>query len=133
MTAYASASDETIFCVDELTAQMGSDARAVGKVVRRVRDSIGNGIDPLNLAGEAVQQGRFMEARRIVHNLRLDISELGARRFVAASLALELALAEGKVMEIPLLFSAAENELRLVMDHAGAWLDQHAGRAAGRG
>ena len=133
MTAYASASDETIFCVDDLVDRMGGDARAVAKVVHRVRACIGSGIAPLNLAGDAVQQARFMEARRILHNLRHDVSELGASRFVGACLALELALAEGRVIEIPLLFTAAETELRLVMDHAGGWLDQHAGRAAQRG
>lgn len=133
MTAYASASDETIFCIDDLVEEMGNDARAEAKVVRRVREVIGNGIDPLNMAGDAVQQARFMEAKRILHNLRVDVSELGARRFVAACMGLELALAEGKVVEIPLLFTAAEAELRLVMEHAGAWLDQHAGRATGRG
>lgn len=132
MTAYASASDDTIFSVDELVEQMGGDERAVAKVVRRVRACIGNGIEPLNLAGDAVQQARFMEARRILHNLRHDVSELGASRFVGACLALELALTEGRVIEIPLLFTAAETELRLVMDHAGAWLDQHAGRASQR-
>lgn len=132
MTAYASASDDAIFSVDDLVDRMGGDARAVAKVVRRVRDCIGNGIEPLNLAGEAVQQARFMEARRILHNLRHDVSELGASRFVGACLALELALTEGKVVEIPLLFTAAETELRLVMEHAGAWLDQHAGRATQR-
>jgi hypothetical protein len=133
MTAFANASDDTIVCIDELVDEMGGDARAVAKVVQRVRTCIGNGIEPLNLAGEAVQQARFMEARRILHNLRHDVSELGASRFVGACLALELALAEGKVIEIPLLFTAAETELRLVMDHAGVWLDQHAGRAAQRG
>ena len=133
MTAYASASDDTIFCVDELVDRLGGDARAVAKAVRRVRDCIGNGIEPLNLAGEAVQQARFMEARHILHNLRHDINELGASRFVGACLALELALAESRVFEIGLLFTAAETELRLVMEHAGTWLDQHAGRAAQRG
>ena len=132
MTAYASASDETIFSVDDLVEEWGNDARAVAKVVRRVRACIGNGIEPLNTAGEAVQQARFMEARRILHNLRTDVSELGARRFTAACLALELALVEGNVLEIPLLFTAAETELRLVMEHAGDWLDQHAGRAEQR-
>ncbi len=132
MTAHASAPD-TVFCVDDLVGRMGGDARAVAKVVRRVRDCIGNGVEPLNLAGEAVQRARFIEARHILHNLRHDVSELGASRFVAACMALELALTEGRVIEIPLLFTAAEAELRLVMDHAGAWLDQHAGRAAERG
>lgn len=132
MTAYASAFDDAIFSVDDLADRMGGDARAEAMVVRRVRECIGNGIDPLNLAGEAVQQARFMEARRILHNLRNDISELGASRFIGACLALELALAEGRVVEIPLLFTAAETELRLVMEHAGIWLDQHAGRAAQR-
>jgi hypothetical protein len=132
MTAYASAHDETIFCVDELVEALGNDDRAVRRVVRIVRDCISLGVEPLNMAGEAVQQGRFMEARRIVHKLRDSVTELGAKRFVAACLGLELALAEGKVLQIPLLFSAAESELRLVIEHAGAWLDQHEGRASAR-
>lgn len=132
MTAYASAHDETIFCVDELLEALGNDDRAVRKVVHIVRDCISQGIEPLNQAGDAVQQARFMEARRVIHRLRDTVSELGAKRFVAACLALELALAEGKVLQIPLLFTAVENELRLVMEHAGAWLDQHAGRATER-
>ncbi|WEF34547.1 Hpt domain-containing protein [Pseudoduganella chitinolytica] len=132
MTAYASAHDETIFCVDELVEALGNDERAVRKVVHIVRDCISTGIEPLNQAGDAVQQARFMEARRIVHRLRDTVSELGAKRFVAACMGLELALAEGKVLQIPLLFTAVENELRLVMEHAGAWLDQHAGRASAR-
>jgi HPt (histidine-containing phosphotransfer) domain-containing protein len=132
MTAYASAHDETIFCVDELVEALGNDERAVRRVVRIVRDCISLGIEPLNMAGEAVQQARFMEARRIIHKLRDSATELGAKRFVAACLGLELALAEGQVLQIPLLFSAAESELRLVIEHAGAWLDQHEGRAAAR-
>lgn len=132
MTAYASTPDDTIFTVDELVERMGGDARAMAKVVHRVRDCIGNGTAPLNMAGDAVQLGRFMEARRILHNVRHDVSELGASRFVGACLGLELALAEKKVVEIPLLFTACEAELRLVMEHAGTWLDQHAGRASHR-
>lgn len=132
MTAYASAHDETIFCVDELVEALGNDERAVRRVVRIVRDGISLGLEPLNLAGEAVQQARFLEARRIIHKLRDSVTELGAKRFVAACLGLELALAEGKVLQIPLLFSAVEAELRLVMEHAGAWLDQHEGRAEAR-
>ncbi len=132
MTAYASAADETVFCVDDLVERLGNDGRAVAQVVHLVRDCIGTGTEPLNRAGDAVQQARFMEARRILHKLRNDVGELGARRFTAACLGLELALAEGRVAEIALLFSAAESELRLVMEHAGGWLDLHAGRASGR-
>ena len=89
-------------------------------------------IEPLNLAGEAIRDGKLMEARRILHNLRGSIGNLGAKRFVAASLALELALQEGRIVEVPILFTALEGELKLVHDHAGAWLDQHSGRAAVR-
>jgi hypothetical protein len=132
MTAYASAADETVFCVDELIARWGNDPRALAKAVRRVRAWLGNGSDPLQLAGDAVCAARFGEARHHLHRLRDDVADLGARRFIAACLGLELALAEGNVDQIPLLFSAAETELRLVMEHAGAWLDRHAGRATGR-
>jgi len=130
--SYASAPDEAIFCVDRLLDYMGQDEKAMKTVVKIVRDGIGPGVEPLNLAGEAIRDARFMEARRILHNLRGTIGSLGAKRFVAASLALELALQEGRIMEIPLLFTALESELKLVHDHAGAWLDQHSGRAAER-
>ena len=130
--SYASAPDEAIFCVDKLLQYMGQDEKALKTVVKIVRDGIGPGVEPLNLAGEAIRDGKFMEARRILHNLRGSIGNLGAKRFVAASLALELALQEGRIVEIPLLFTALEGELKLVHDHAGAWLDQHSGRAVAR-
>jgi len=127
--SYASAPDEAIFCVDKLLEYMGRDEKALNTVVKIVRDGIGPGLEPLHLAGEAIRDGRFMEARRILHNLRGSIGNLGAKRFVAASLALELALQEGRIIEIPLLFTALEGEQKLVHDHAGAWLDHHSGRA----
>ena len=130
--SYASAPDESVFCVEKLMDYIGRDEKARNTVVNIVRDGIGPGVEPLNLAGEAIRDGKFMEARRILHNLRGSIGNLGAKRFVAASLALELALQEGKVAEIPLLFTALEGELKLVHDHAGAWLDQHSGRASAR-
>ena len=130
--SYASAPDEAIFCVDKLLEYMGQDEKALDTVVKIVRDGIGPGVGPLNMGGEAIPDARFMEARRILHNLRGTVGNLGAKRFVAASLALELALQEGRIMEIPLLFTALESELKLVHDHAGAWLDQHSGRSAAR-
>lgn len=130
--SYASAPDEAVFCVDQLLEYMGRDEKALNTVVKIVRDGIGPGVEPLNMAGEAIRDGKLMEARRILHNLRGTIGNLGAKRFVAASLALELALQEGRTMEISLLFTALEGELKLVHDHAGAWLDQHSGRAAAR-
>jgi hypothetical protein len=132
MTSYASASDEAIFCIDKLMQYMGDDDKAISNVVKIVRDGIGPGVEPLNLAGEAIRDEKFMEARRILHNLRATVGALGAKRFVAASLALELALQEGRMMEVPYLFTALEGELKLVLDHAGAWLDRHAGRASAR-
>ncbi|WP_028105170.1 Hpt domain-containing protein [Pseudoduganella violaceinigra] len=130
--SYASAPDEAIFCVDKLLDYMGHDAKAMKTVVKIVRDGIGPGVEPLNMAGEAIRDAKFMEARRILHTLRGSIGNLGAKRFVAASLALELALQEGRIVEIPRLFTAVEGELKLVHDHAGAWLDQHSGRAVAR-
>lgn len=130
--SYGSAPDEAVFCVDKLLDYMGSNEKALDTVVKIVRDAIGPGVEPLNMAGEAIRDGKFMEARRILHNLRGSIGNLGAKRFVAASLALELALQEGRIVEIPLLFTVLEGELKLVHDHAGAWLDQHSGRAVAR-
>lgn len=130
--SYASAPDEAVFCVDKLLEYMGQDEKAMKTVVKIVRDGIGPGLEPLNMAGEAIRDGKLMEARRILHNLRSSVGNLGAKRFVAASLAVELALQEGRIVEIPLLFTTLEGELKLVHDHAGAWLDQHSGRAVAR-
>jgi len=129
---YASAPDEAIFCVDKLMEYMGQDSKALSTVVKIVREGIGPGIEPLNMAGDAIRDGKLMEARRILHNLRGSVGNLGAKRFVAASLALELALQEGRTVEIPMLFTALEGELKLVLEHAGSWLDQHSGRTAAR-
>ncbi|MBB3119952.1 Hpt domain-containing protein [Pseudoduganella violacea] len=132
MSNYGSASDEAIFCVDKLLALMGADEHGVEGVSKIVRRSIGPGVDPLNLAGEAIRDARLTEACRILHNQRSALAGLGAKRFVAASLALELALNESRLMEVPVLFAAVEGELKLVLEHAGAWLDRHNGRNASR-
>ncbi|UGQ48561.1 Hpt domain-containing protein [Massilia endophytica] len=128
MTAYAHAPNEAIFSVDALLEDLGNDERALAKTVKMVRDGISPGVSPLNAAGEAVREARFMEARRLVAQLRQSMSPFGAQRLAAACLALELALTSGQVVEIPLLFSKVELELEHVLEQAGAWLDQHAGR-----
>lgn len=132
MSGYASAPDEAVFCVDRLLALMGRDEPGVEAVSKIVRHSIGAGVDPLNLAGEAVRDARLTEACRLLHGQRTALAALGAKRFVAASLALELALQESRLMEVPVLFAAVEGELKLVLEQAGAWLDRHNGRHTAR-
>ncbi len=97
-----------------------------------VRDGISPGVEPLNAAAAAVHEGRLTEARRLVQQLRHSLSPFGAQRLAAACMSLELALSGSEVLEIPLLFSRVEMELEQVLEQAGTWLDQHAGRSSRR-
>ena len=120
---------EAVFSADFLLAELGNDEAALARTIKIVRDGISPGVEPLNAAGAAVHEGRFMDARRLVQQLRCNLSPFGAQRLAASCMSLELALTGSQVMEIPLLFSRVEMELELVLEQAGAWLDQYAGRA----
>lgn len=117
-----SSPNDTVFAVDTLLKYMGDDVNAHAIVAKIVRDACAPGMAPLRLAGQALAEQRLSDAGRIFHGLRGSIGTLGAKRLVAASMALEIALKEARVDELPTLFAAVEHEYAQVLDHAAAWL-----------
>ncbi|TFW19897.1 Hpt domain-containing protein [Duganella callida] len=119
-------SEESIFAVDTLLKYMGNDDKALGIVSKIVRDACAPRMLPFEQAGAALREQRPADAGKIFHSLRGSVGTLGARRLVAASLALEKAIAEQRADAIPALFATAEAEYRLVLRHADDWLQRHA-------
>jgi len=115
----------TTFTVDTLLKYMGNDDKALAVVSKIVRDAITPGMEPLERAKAALDEQRYHDAGRIFHSLRGSVGTLGAKRMVAAALALEQALVEQRTGEIPALFAALQGEYQAVLDQAGAWLKHH--------
>lgn len=116
---------ETTFTVDTLLKYMGNDDKALAVVGKIVRDAVTPGMEPLERAKAALDEQRFHDAGRIFHSLRGSVGTLGAKRMVAAALAVEQALVEQRTAEVPALFAALQREYQAVLDQASAWLKHH--------
>ncbi|MET3130792.1 HPt (histidine-containing phosphotransfer) domain-containing protein [Oxalobacteraceae bacterium GrIS 1.11] len=117
----------SIFTIDTLIKYMGNDDEAHALVRKIVADAVSGGSQPMQLARLAVRDGRYDEVARIFHGLRGSIGTLGAKRFVAAALAVEVVLVEQRLAELPDLFARADAEFMLALEHADAWLARHTG------
>jgi len=114
--------EESVFSVDVLLKYMGNDDKALGIVSKIVRDACAPGMAPLEMAGLALREQRYVDAGKIFHTLRGSIGTLGAKRLVTTSLALEQSIAERRLDDIPALFAALESEYQLVLRQADDWL-----------
>lgn len=117
---------ETIFTVDTLLKYMGNDDKALAVVTKIVRDAITPGMAPIDQAQTALQEQRLYDAGRVLHALRGSVGTLGAKRMVAAALAVEQAIVDQRIEQIPPLFANLQREYQAVLDHAAAWLQQRA-------
>lgn len=117
--------DEAIFSVTTLLKYMGNDDKALAVVTKIVRDACAPRRAPLEQARAAIDAGRLTDAGKIFHGLRGSVGTLGAKRLVAASLALEQAMVDRDSPRIPSLLAMVDTEYGLVLDHADAWLLQH--------
>ena len=128
-TSHASSdsAEATVFSVDKLLKYMGNDDKAHALVSKIVRDACAPGMAPLDEAHAAMATGGWTSAGKILHGLRGSIGTLGAKRLVAASLALEQALADADTQAhaLPGLFAAVEQEYKAVLEQAGTWLSRH--------
>ena len=124
----SAATDETVFNVDTMLKYMGNDANALAVVAKIVGDAIAPGRAQLEQAGAAIGEGRLDDACRIFHVMRGTVGSLGAKRFVQASLALELALREGRAEQFGTLLAALNEQYQLVQARAGAWLRRNDAR-----
>lgn len=116
--------DDDVFSVTTLLKYMGNDDKALAVVTKIVRDACAPRQAPLDQAHAAIDDGRLAEAGKIFHGLRGSVGSLGAKRLVAASLALEQALVARDAAAIPALLNAASAEYNAVLAAADAWLAQ---------
>lgn len=122
-----------VFSVDSLIKYMGNDDKARAIVAKIVRDACAPGREPLDQVAAAMQQGRQADAAKIFHVLRGSIGSLGAKRFVNASLAFEVALSELRTADFAALQAQAEEEYLRVLLHAQRWLAAHEGAGSAPG
>ncbi len=116
--------DENVFSVTTLLKYMGNDDKALAIVTKIVRDACAPRRTPLDQARAAIEDGRLTEAGKVFHGLRGSVGSLGAKRLVAAALALEQALGARDAASIPALLSTVEAEYDAVMAAADDWLAQ---------
>lgn len=116
--------DENVFSVTTLLKYMGNDDKALAIVTKIVRDACAPRRTPLDQARAAIEDGRLTEAGKVFHGLRGSVGSLGAKRLVAAALALEQALGAPDAANIPALLSTVEAEYDAVMAAADDWLAQ---------
>lgn len=119
-----SPTDDDVFSVTTLLKYMGNDDKALAIVTKIVRDACAPRQTPLDQARVAIDDGRLAEAGKIFHGLRGSVGSLGAKRLVAASLALEQALAARDTAGIPALLDAVHAEYNAVLAAGDAWLAQ---------
>jgi len=119
-----SQTDDDVFSVTTLLKYMGNDDKALAVVTKIVRDACAPRQAPLDQACAAIDDGRLAEAGKIFHGLRGSVGSLGAKRLVAASLALEQALVARDNAAIPALLDAVRAEYNAVLAAADAWLAQ---------
>lgn len=115
----------SVFSVDTLIKYMGNDASGRATVAKIVGDAMQGAEQPMRAAATAVREGRYAEAARALHGLRGSIGTLGAQRFVRASMAVEVAIAEQRHDELPSLLAEAEKQFQLTLNMADAWLQAH--------
>lgn len=114
--------DEPIFTVDALLKYMGNDQKGIAVVAKIVTDALATGEQLLAVAKRGVSAAQYAQAAHAFHGLRGSVGTLGAKRFVGAALAAELAIVEQREGEVAALFSIVEQEFALVAEQAAAWL-----------
>ncbi|MPQ56016.1 Hpt domain-containing protein [Duganella sp. FT27W] len=119
-----SPTDDDVFSVTTLLKYMGNDDKALAIVTKIVRDACAPRQMPLDQVRAAIDDGRLVEAGKIFHGLRGSVGSLGAKRLVAASLALEQALAARDTAGIPALLDTVHAEYNAVLAAGDAWLAQ---------
>ncbi|MBC7860351.1 MAG: Hpt domain-containing protein [Burkholderiaceae bacterium] len=117
---------ETVFTVDALLKYMGNDQKAITVVAKIVTDALATGEQLLAVAERGVAAGQYAEAAHAFHGLRGSVGTLGAKRFVGAALAAELAIVDQREDDVAPLLAVVEHEFGLVAEQAAAWLTRSA-------
>jgi HPt (histidine-containing phosphotransfer) domain-containing protein len=118
--------DAPVFTVDALLKYMGNDQKAIAVVAKIVTDALATGEQLLAVAKRGVAAAQYAEAAHAFHGLRGSVGTLGAKRFVGAALAAELAIVEQREGDVAALLAIVEQEFALVAEQAAAWLASRA-------
>jgi PAS domain S-box-containing protein len=118
--------EASVFNMDSLMRVMGRDAKGRAVMVKMVRGAIDTGMQPVELAGQALKEGRLRDAARLFHSLRGAVGVLGAKRLIQATIAAEDAINEQREHELAERYQTVRAELEQTLAHAQAWLDREA-------
>lgn len=122
-TAPPFAADElATFDVGALVALGKHDQGYLGTLVALIDKAVADGLTPIADAQRAWQEGRHREAAMAFHTLRGSFGTLGARRFAARALQLELAIHSGHRAEAETLFPVIAEDLQATLTAAQTWL-----------
>jgi chemotaxis protein histidine kinase CheA len=103
---------------------MGKDPKGRLVMFKMVRGALDTGMTPVDLAGEALQEGRLRDAARAFHSLRGAVGVLGAKRLVDATIAAEDAINGQRNDELDERYRAVRAELEQTLARARAWLER---------
>jgi PAS domain S-box-containing protein len=120
----APAGEATVFNMDGLMRVMGKDAKGRAAMFKMVRGALDSGMVPADEAGQALQEGRLVDAAKLFHGLRGAIGVLGAKRLIAATLAAEDAINDQREDELDARYQAVRAELEQALAEARAWLQR---------
>jgi PAS domain S-box-containing protein len=112
------------FNMDGLMRVMGKDAKGRAAMFKMVRGAIDSGMEPLDQAGLALQEGRLRDAARAFHSLRGAVGVLGAKRLILATMAAEDAINSQREEELDERYRAVRTELEQTLAQARAWLER---------
>jgi signal transduction histidine kinase/DNA-binding response OmpR family regulator/HPt (histidine-containing phosphotransfer) domain-containing protein len=116
--------EASIFNMDSLMRVMGKDPKGRLVMFKMVRGALDTGMAPVDLAGEALQEGRLRDAARAFHSLRGAVGVLGAKRLVEATIAAEDAINGQRNDELDERYRAVRAELEQTLARARAWLER---------
>jgi len=116
--------EAAIFNMDSLMRVMGKDAKGRAAMFKMVRGAIEGGMEPLDQAAAALQEGRLRDAARAFHSLRGAVGVLGAKRLIQATLKAEEAIHSQREDELDDLCQEVRDELEQTLTHARAWLER---------
>ncbi|WP_373995379.1 response regulator [Duganella sp. BJB476] len=122
-TAAMPAGEAAVFNMDSLMRVMGKDAKGRAVMVKMVRGAVDTGMEPADLAGQALQEGRLRDAARLFHSLRGAVGVLGAKRLIQATVEAENAINEQRDDELEQRYQTVRAELEHTLAQARAWLD----------
>lgn len=120
--ADAPTDDPSVLDVERVIAHGKNNPAYLDNLATLIKKSVEKGVSPINDAHRAWLDGRHRDAARLFHTLRGTLGSLGAKRFSAAALQIELAIINNDGEHVDALFPVVEQELNTLLVAAKQWL-----------